>query len=155
MKIKFLLFIMSVFIVTGCWSESNSAMNNSTNNANNTEGSNMKIKIASKDYEIIYELYDNQAAKDLYEQLPLNLLVQDFSTNEKTFYPPKKLNTNGANESINATKGSLCYYSPWADVVLFYAHHGRGNQLYDIGKCIFGIENIEKLNGNIIVSIAE
>lgn len=64
-------------------------------------------------------------------------------------------NSAGAKIATNATKGSLCYYSPWADVVLFYAHHGRGNQLYDIGKCIFGIENIEKLNGNITVSRVE
>jgi len=62
--------------------------------------------------------------------------------------------SNSAGAKI-ATKGSLCYYSPWADVVLFYAHHGRGNQLYDIAKCISGIDVIEKLNGNITVSRVE
>lgn len=45
----------------------------------------MKIKVTSKEYEIIYELNQSQAAKDLYAQLPLTLEVKDFSTNEKTF----------------------------------------------------------------------
>lgn len=56
----------------------------------------MKISVKSADYEIIYELNNSQAARELYEQLPLTLEVEDFSTNEKTFYPPKELDISDA-----------------------------------------------------------
>lgn len=36
----------------------------------------MKIKVTSKEYEIIYELNQSQAAKDLYAQLPLTLRLK-------------------------------------------------------------------------------
>lgn len=111
----------------------------------------MKIKVISKEYEIIYELNQSQAAKDLYEQLPLTLEVKDFGTNEKTFYPPKELNIRDA-PLANAEKGSLCYYSPWADVVMFYDHFGQGSSLYELGEVISGKEDIEKLSGMIEIT---
>ncbi len=116
-----------------------------------TEDEIMKIKVTSKDYEVVYALNESQAAKDLYEQLPLTLEVKDFSTNEKTFYPPKELNIRDA-PLANAEKGSLCYYSPWADVVMFYDHFGQGSSLYELGEVISGKENIEKLSGMIEIT---
>lgn len=110
----------------------------------------MKIKVTSKEYEIIYELNQSQAAKDLYAQLPLILEVKDFSTNEKTFYPPEELDISDA-PLANAEKGSLCYYPPWADVVMFYDHFGQGSSLYEIGEVVSGKNEIEKLNGAITV----
>lgn len=114
------------------------------------EDETMKIKVTSKEYEIIYELNQSQAAKDLYAQLPLTLEVKDFSTNEKTFYPPEELDISDA-PLTNAEKGSLCYYSPWADVVMFYDHFGQGSSLYELGKVVSGKDEIEKVNGIITV----
>lgn len=111
----------------------------------------MKIKVTSKEYEIIYELNQSRAAKDLYGQLPLTLEVEDFSTNEKTFYPPEELDIRDA-PPANAEKGSLCYYSPWADVVMFYDYFGQGSNLYELGEVVSGKEEIEKLNGTITVT---
>lgn len=114
----------------------------------------MKIKVTSKEYEIIYELNESQAAKDLYAQLPLTLEVKDFSTNEKTFYPPEELDISDA-PLANADKGSLCYYSPWADVVMFYDHFGQGNSLYELGEVVSGKADIEKLSGIIEIMTVE
>ena len=47
----------------------------------------MKIKVTSKEYEIIYELNQSQAAKDLYAQLPLTLEVMIISS-IYVFIPP-------------------------------------------------------------------
>lgn len=116
-----------------------------------TEDEIMKIKVTSKDYEVVYALNESQAAKDLYEQLPLTLEVKDFSTNEKTFYPPEELDITDA-PLANAEKGSLCYYSPWADVVMFYDHFGQGSSLYELGEVISGKEDIEKLSGMIEIT---
>lgn len=112
----------------------------------------MKIKVASEEYEIVYELNRSRAAKELYTQLPLTLEVIDFSTNEKTFYPPETLDVSDA-PPANAGKGTLAYYSPWENVVMFYDHFGEGSNLYELGKAVSGTEDIEKLAGTITVAV--
>ena len=47
----------------------------------------MKISVQSEQHEIIYELNDSTAARELYAQLPLTIEVEPFSNNEMTFYP--------------------------------------------------------------------
>lgn len=114
----------------------------------------MKISVKSADYEIIYELNNSQAARELYEQLPLTLEVEDFSTNEKTFYPPKELDTSDA-PMADADRGTLAYYAPWADVVMFYDYFGKGGGLYELGEAVSGEEDIERLSGEIEITEAE
>ena len=114
----------------------------------------MKIKVSSEEYEIVYELNRSRAAKELYAQLPLTLEVKDFSTNEKTFYPPEALDVSDA-PPANAGKGTLAYYSPWEDVVMFYDHFGEGSSLYELGEAVSGTEDIEKLAGTITVAVFE
>lgn len=114
----------------------------------------MKIKVTSEEYEIVYELNRSRAAKELYAQLPLTLEVKDFSTNEKTFYPPEALDVSDA-PPANAGKGTLAYYSPWEDVVMFYDHFGEGSSLYELGEAVSGTEDIEKLAGTITVAVFE
>ena len=55
----------------------------------------------------------------------------------------------------NADKGTLAYYAPWADVVMFYDYFGTGNSLYELGEVVSGKENIENLQGTIIVEVVE
>lgn len=114
----------------------------------------MQIKITSAEYEIIYQLNDSRAAQELYSQLPLTTKVEPFSNNEMTFYPPDKLNT--ANTPLSGGEaGSLSYYAPWGDVVMFYAPCTPNNSLYELGDVVSGKENIEKLAGEITVSVYE
>ncbi len=122
-----------------------------TDTTENMEEHTMKISVKSSEYEIIYELNGSRAANELYAQLPLELNAEPFSNNEITFYPPKKLNIEDTPLSSGAT-GSLSYYVPWGDVVMFYAPCSPNGSLYDLGTVISGKENISKLNGTIIVS---
>ena len=114
----------------------------------------MKICVKSADYEIVYELNNSQTARELYEQLPLTLEMEDFSTNEKTFYPPKELDTSDA-PMADADRGTLAYYAPWADVVMFYDYFGNGGGLYELGEAGSGEEDIETLSGEIEITEAE
>lgn len=111
----------------------------------------LKVRVSSGSTSVVFTLNDTQAAQDLYAQLPLTVEVENFSTNEKIFYPKKKLNITGASEAY-AKKGGLCYYAPWGNVVMFYAHFGQGNRLYSLGEAIEGVDNIEKLRGKITIS---
>lgn len=120
---------------------------------NDKEETTMKISVKSAEYEIIYELNDSQAAKDLYAQLPLTVETEPFSNNEITFYP-EKLNTDNTPLSGGET-GSLSYYAPWGDVVMFYAPCEPNGSLYELGTVISGGSDIEKITGNITVSVCE
>lgn len=114
----------------------------------------MKISVSSAQGEIIFMLNDSPAAEALYQQLPFTAEVENFSTDEKIFYPPVKLETENT-PAAKAELGSLCYYAPWGDVVIFYAQSRAGDGLYVLGHAISGIELLEELHGEIEIKVSE
>lgn len=113
----------------------------------------MKIQVQAGEHVIVYALNNSRAAKELYAQLPLRTTVENFSTNEKVFYPPQKLSIAGA-PFVDAQKGTLAYYAPWGDVVMFYEPFGQGSGLYELGQAVSGMDEIEQLTGTITVTAA-
>ena len=111
----------------------------------------MRIYVTSNGNTIVYGLNDSQAAKDLYAQLPLTIEVEDYSTNEKIFYPSEKLDASDA-PVADEGKGTLAYYAPWGDVVMFYDHFGKSSNLYELGMVISGEEFIEDLSGSVEIT---
>lgn len=111
----------------------------------------MKIQIENNQTMIVYELNESDGAKQLYEQLPMKVEVENFSTNEKIFYPPKKLDTKDT-PMANAKTGTLAYYAPWSDVVMFYDDFGKGQGLYELGEVVSGKNDIKNLKGTITIS---
>ena len=116
----------------------------------------MRISVRSDadGYEIIYELNGSQAARGLYEQLPLTTKVEPFSNNEMIFYPPEELDTADAPLS-GGQPGSLSYYAPWGDVALLYAPCSPNGGLYEIGTATSGADDISKLNGSVTISACQ
>lgn len=110
-----------------------------------TKGKNMRITVNGKT--IVFELNHSQAAKDLYAQLPLSIDVENYGDNEKIFYPPKKLGTADTPLVKAARLGTLAYYAPWGDVVIFYGNFGSAAGLYELGHAIEGEEHIPTLTG--------
>lgn len=110
------------------------------------QGEKMKISVTSKGNTTVFELNNSDASKELYEQLPLEIAVENFGNNEKIFYPPEKLSTNKT-PMANAKNGTLAYYAPWGDVVMFYKDFGSTNDLYELGKVISGTEHISSMSG--------
>ena len=108
----------------------------------------MQISIQVNGNTIVYELNNSQAAKELYEQLPLTITVENYGKNEKIFYPPKILNTTRT-PLANAQFGTLGYYEPWGDVVMFYDSFGSASGLYELGNVISGGEHIKNISGMI------
>lgn len=66
-------------------------------------------------------------------------------------YGRNQLDVTGAPLSEGET-GSLSYYEPWGDVVMFYAPCTPNSSLYELGSAISGTEHIENLSGTITVS---
>jgi len=108
----------------------------------------LKVSVTANSKTTVFELNSSQAARELYAQLPLSIKVENYSDNEKIFYPPKKLNTVDA-PNADAKLGTLAYYAPWGDVVMFYGRFGSATGLYELGHAISGSEYINKMTGTL------
>lgn len=112
--------------------------------------SDMQVKITSRGYTATFQLYDNPAAKQFYAQLPLSIKVENYSNNEKIFYPPEKLDIS-ATPKADAKAGTLAYYAPWGNVVMFYGSFGSAPGLYELGHAVSGQRYIKGMSGTIRV----
>ena len=74
--------------------------------------------------------------------------MENYGNNEKIFYPPKKLNTTDTPQA-DAQAGTLAYYAPWGDVVMFYRRFGSASGLYELGHAVSGSEHIQGISGTI------
>jgi hypothetical protein len=108
----------------------------------------MKISVKANGKTTVFELNNSPAARDLYAQLPLSIKVENYSNNEKIFYPPEKLNTTDTPQA-DARIGTLAYYAPWGDVVMFYRSFGSAPGLYELGHAVSGSEYIQGMSGTI------
>jgi len=106
----------------------------------------MKIRVESNGQSTVFELNGSSAAEELYAQLPLDIKVEDFGGNEKIFYPPQKLKTTDTPLVTGAKAGTLAYYAPWGDVVMFYKKFGSAPGLYELGQAISGEERIRGMS---------
>ena len=108
----------------------------------------MQISVKSNSKTTVFKLNNSPAARDLYAQLPMSINVENYSNNEKIFYPPKKLNTADTPQA-DARSGTLAYYAPWGDVVMFYGSFGSAAGLYELGHVVSGGEYIPGMAGTI------
>lgn len=122
---------------------------------NGGENSVLKIRVSGKDQIILFELNDSMAARGLYESLPLTVQVEDYGSNEKIFYPPEKLETRDTPLTEGGDAGSLAYFAPWGNVVMYYGSFGPYSGLYELGTAVSGSEAIVKLSGEILIEAAE
>lgn len=99
---------------------------------------------------VVYQLNDSPAADALLAQLPLTVEVEDFSTNEKIFYPPQALDTAGT-PLAEGDAGVLAYYAPWGDVVMFYGRFGTNSSLYELGQAVSSQELIRGMSGAVTI----
>ena len=116
---------------------------------NGSEGqATMKIDVIANGNITVFELNTSPAARDLYAQLPLSITVENYGNNEKIFYPPEKLNITGT-PMANTRAGTLAYYAPWGNVVMFYKDFGSAPGLYELGHTVSGSEHIKMMTGTL------
>lgn len=115
----------------------------------------MKIKVINQSKQIIFALNESDAAESLYQQLPLEINIENYSNNEKIFYPPKSLVTQNTPLLMSGQEGTLGYFAPWKNVVLYYGSCGSYNGLYTLGHAVKGKEQIKNLSGIIHVEKME
>lgn len=113
-----------------------------------------QISVQFGENTVIYELNDSPAADSLYEQLPITTEVEDFSTNEKIFYPSQELDTSDSPVAEGGA-GTLAYYAPWGDVVMFYDDYSANSSLFELGHAVSGGEQIGEMSGTIVIDVAD
>lgn len=114
----------------------------------------MQIQVQGNGHTIVFELNDSPASRSLYRQLPLTIEVQDYSSNEKIFYPPDELEIGDTPLTEGGGAGRLAYFASWGDVILYYGDFGPYSGLYDLGTAITGSEWIPDLSGEILIEAA-
>lgn len=137
-----------LFTTTACGSEHSKE---NINDAIQTEKGDdvMQIQVQGENNEsIIFELNDSIAAKSFYDQLPMSIEVEDYGDNEKIFYPFDKLDTRDT-PLAKGPAGTLAYYEPWGNVVMYYGDCGGASGLYALGEAITNVDQLEQINGTI------
>lgn len=128
----------------------------STNSTQTTSSSklplsDMMIRITCENASADFVLYDTDSANEFYTQLPLSLDTTNFSNSQWMFYPPQKLNVKSEEAYYDGKRGELSYYEPWGDVFMLYSDFQSDDEMYRLGICTNGIENIENMSGKITI----
>lgn len=112
------------------------------------------LQVEDGTHTVVFALNESPPARALYECLPLTVAVQDYSDNEKIFYLPQVLDTAGATPA-EGPAGTLAYFSPWGNVVMYYGSFGPYGGLYALGHAVSGGEGIEDLTGTLEITAAQ
>lgn len=140
MKKLLLSFLFSAVLAAGSCAFAENAVN----------GENMKISVSDGKNKIVYELNASGQSKSFYSQLPIKVQIENYSTNEKIFYPKEKIPLKNGIEG-SGDSGTLAYFSPWGNIVLFYGKFSEYPGLFILGKAVRGAENIKNLSGIVTV----
>ena len=94
----------------------------------------MRIRFIFADQAFTATLEDNPSARDLFDMLPLDLTVEDYSTNEKIAYLSRKLTEEGSGPFGNEVLGDLCYNAAWGNLAMFHAPYRWSRGLIRLGR---------------------
>ena len=114
----------------------------------------MRIRVTDGTHTVIYQLNNSPSAKSLYAILPMDAEVENYGSNEKIFYPPEELDTEGGIEG-GGEAGVLAYFSPWGNVVMYYGPFDAYPGLYILGEAVDFAGEIENLSGTIFIGVVQ
>lgn len=112
---------------------------------------NMKLKITFGETVLTATLYDNPTTQDFISMLPITTEVEDYASNEKIFYPERKLSTDQAPNGYKPSTGDITYYAPWGDVAIFYKDFSHSSGLISLGRIDDnGIEKLKSVGKQLV-----
>lgn len=139
------IMLLSSFFSINSFAGESATDSSDINKAEGVAAMQMKVTVNGKT--AVFELNDSRASEDLLAQLPLDIEIENFGSNEKIFYPPKKLNTSDTPLAGQVPEGTLAYYAPWGDVVMFYKSFRPASGLYELGRVVSGKDLIKDMSG--------
>ena len=83
------LLLIAVFAAIAMTSAGNAISGSKEQTGIIAEDKQMMIKVSDGTYSVIFRLNDSPSSKSLYEMLPVDAEVRNYSNNEKIFTPPQ------------------------------------------------------------------
>ena len=111
----------------------------------------IKLRMSFESGEVLVNLFDSQAGRELVAMLPLTLSFEDYVQAEKIAHLPKKL-SSGTPPSASPP-GDFTYFSPWGNLAVFYKGYGQASGLYILGKIESGKEKLANMKKNFKATI--
>ncbi|MAD37305.1 MAG: MFS transporter [Tistrella sp.] len=99
----------------------------------------MQLRFSFDTHDFTATLDDTPTARDLMSMLPLDLTIEDYSTNEKIARLPRRLTEDGSGPFRGEAPGDLCYFAPWGNLAFFYGGYGFSRGLIRLGRLNGGI----------------
>ena len=109
--------------------------------------SNMIVKVTARGHTATFQLYNTAAARELYEQLPLELELRNFRDAQWMFFLPQRLNVTEREAYHNGIRGELSYYAPWGNAFMLYKDFYANDQMHRLGLNLTGIDEIAGMSG--------
>ena len=103
-------------------------------------GAAMRLRCRFADQDFTYRLLDNATSRDLVSLLPLDLTIEDFSTNEKLAHLPRRLDEGGHVPFDDEAPGDLCYFLGWGNLAFFHDSYTYRGDLIRLGHIEGGVE---------------
>ncbi|WP_208021233.1 cyclophilin-like fold protein [Paracoccus alkanivorans] len=100
----------------------------------------MRIRCIFADQGFTCLLQDNPTTRDLISMLPLDLTIEDFSTNEKLAHLPRRLDEGGLVDYDDEAPGDLCYFRGWGNLAFFHDDYRYRGDLIRLGHIEGGVE---------------
>ena len=100
----------------------------------------MRLRCSFADQDFTYRLLDNATSRDLVSLLPLDLTIEDFSTNEKLAHLPRRLDEGGNFPFDDEAPGDLCYFLGWGNLAFFHDRYTYRGDLIRLGHLEGGVE---------------
>ncbi|MND46120.1 hypothetical protein D3C80_369910 [compost metagenome] len=108
----------------------------------NKMGRAMKFKMTFSDHQMAATLDESPASRELFGLLPLDLKIEDYSTNEKIAYLPRKLTKYQDVPFGDGRPGDIAYYAPWGNLVFYHADYRYSRGLIRLGRFDLGFETL-------------
>ncbi|XEU18336.1 cyclophilin-like fold protein (plasmid) [Tistrella mobilis] len=102
-------------------------------------GTTMQLRFTFDTHDFTATLDDTPTARDLMSMLPLDLTIEDYSTNEKIARLPRRLTEDGSGTFSGEAPGDLCYFAPWGNLAFFYKGYRYSRGLIRLGRLDGGI----------------
>ena len=99
----------------------------------------MRLRCRFADQDFTYRLLDNPTARDLVSLLPLDLTIDDFSTNEKIAHLPRRLDEGGHVPFDDEAPGDLCYFLGCGNLAFFHGGYAYKGDLIRLGRIEGGV----------------
>ncbi|CAM3464214.1 cyclophilin-like fold protein [Pseudomonas floridensis] len=94
----------------------------------------MRIAMLAHGKTLTFTLEDNQTARDFVALLPLDVVLEDYASNEKINVLPRTLSTQGAAPGITPAAGDFAYYAPWGNIAIFHKGFKYSPGLIKLGR---------------------